>query len=112
VAKKQLKTAHVREHLELQQLGSMTYWQWRAFLKQYDGSGPRLFLSGFLELSKENPQHVGDPFGDTCFPNSVQYPKVPRGVVCQISAFAFHRKTTQVPHAAYLAIPAQMTRLL
>jgi predicted transcriptional regulator of viral defense system len=32
--------------------------------------------------------------------------KVPRGVVCLISALAFHRMTTQVPHAVYLAIPA------
>lgn len=32
--------------------------------------------------------------------------KVPRGVVCLISALAFHRMTTQIPHAVYLAIPA------
>ena len=32
--------------------------------------------------------------------------KVPRGVVCLISALALHRMTTQVPHAVYLAIPA------
>ena len=32
--------------------------------------------------------------------------KVPKGVVCLISALAFHRMTTQVPHAVYLAIPA------
>jgi predicted transcriptional regulator of viral defense system len=32
--------------------------------------------------------------------------KVPRGIVCLISALAFHRMTTQVPHAVYLAIPA------
>jgi len=30
--------------------------------------------------------------------------KVPRGVVCLISALAFHRMTTQIPHAVYLAI--------
>lgn len=32
--------------------------------------------------------------------------KVPRGVVCLISALAFHQLTTQVPHAVYLAIAA------
>ena len=32
--------------------------------------------------------------------------KVPKGVVCLISALAFHRMTTQIPHAVYLAIPA------
>jgi predicted transcriptional regulator of viral defense system len=32
--------------------------------------------------------------------------KVPRGVVCLISALSFHQMTTQVPHAIYLAIPA------
>ena len=32
--------------------------------------------------------------------------KVPQGVVCLISALAFHSMTTQIPHAVYLAIPA------
>jgi predicted transcriptional regulator of viral defense system len=32
--------------------------------------------------------------------------KVPRGVVCLISALSLHRMTTQIPHAVYLAIPA------
>jgi predicted transcriptional regulator of viral defense system len=32
--------------------------------------------------------------------------KVPRGVVCLISALAFHHMTTQIPHAVHLAIPA------
>lgn len=32
--------------------------------------------------------------------------KVPRGVICLISALAFHQMTTQVPHAVYLAIGA------
>ena len=32
--------------------------------------------------------------------------KVPQGIVCLISALAFHRMTTQIPHAVYLAIPA------
>lgn len=32
--------------------------------------------------------------------------KVPRGVICLISALAFHHMTTQVPHAVYLAIAA------
>jgi predicted transcriptional regulator of viral defense system len=32
--------------------------------------------------------------------------KVPKGVVCLISALAIHRMTTQIPHAVYLAIPA------
>jgi predicted transcriptional regulator of viral defense system len=32
--------------------------------------------------------------------------KVPKGVICLISALAFHRMTAQVPHAVYLAIEA------
>ncbi len=32
--------------------------------------------------------------------------KVPRGVICLISALAFHQMTTQIPHAVYLAIGA------
>jgi len=32
--------------------------------------------------------------------------KVPRGVICLISALAFHRISSQVPHAVYLAIAA------
>jgi predicted transcriptional regulator of viral defense system len=32
--------------------------------------------------------------------------KVPRGVICLISALAFHNMTAQVPHSVYLAIPA------
>lgn len=32
---------------------------------------------------------------------------VPRGVICLISALAFHHLTTQVPQAVYLAIPAK-----
>jgi predicted transcriptional regulator of viral defense system len=31
--------------------------------------------------------------------------KVPRGVICLISALAFHGITTQIPHFVYLAIP-------
>jgi predicted transcriptional regulator of viral defense system len=32
--------------------------------------------------------------------------KVPKGVICLISALAFHQMTAQVPHAVYLAIAA------
>ena len=32
--------------------------------------------------------------------------KVPRGVICLVSALAFRQMTTQVPHSVYLAIPA------
>ena len=32
--------------------------------------------------------------------------RVPRGVVCLISALAYHELTTQVPHAIYLALPS------
>jgi predicted transcriptional regulator of viral defense system len=31
--------------------------------------------------------------------------KVPRGVICLISALAFHHLTTQVPHQIYVALP-------
>jgi predicted transcriptional regulator of viral defense system len=31
--------------------------------------------------------------------------RVPRGVICLISALAFHDLTTQVPHEVYLAVP-------
>lgn len=32
--------------------------------------------------------------------------KVPRGVICLLSALAHYQMTTQIPHAVYLAIPA------
>jgi predicted transcriptional regulator of viral defense system len=32
--------------------------------------------------------------------------RVPRGVICLISALAYHDLTTQVPHAIYLALPS------
>ena len=32
--------------------------------------------------------------------------KVPKGVICLISALAFHQMTTEVPHTVYLAIAA------
>jgi predicted transcriptional regulator of viral defense system len=31
--------------------------------------------------------------------------RVPRGVICLVSALAFHELTTQVPHEVYLAVP-------
>jgi predicted transcriptional regulator of viral defense system len=31
--------------------------------------------------------------------------RVPRGVICLLSALAFHNLTTQVPHEVYLAVP-------
>jgi predicted transcriptional regulator of viral defense system len=37
---------------------------------------------------------------------------VPRGVVCLISALAFHEITTQIPHAVDLALPAHAHRPL
>lgn len=36
--------------------------------------------------------------------------KVPRGVICLISALAFHDLTTQVPHAVYVALPNEAER--
>ena len=32
--------------------------------------------------------------------------KVPRGVICLVSALAFREMTTQIPHSVYIAIPA------
>lgn len=31
--------------------------------------------------------------------------KIPRGVICLVSALAFHELTTQVPHQVYVAVP-------
>jgi predicted transcriptional regulator of viral defense system len=31
--------------------------------------------------------------------------RVPKGVICLVSALAFHELTTQVPHEVYLAVP-------
>jgi predicted transcriptional regulator of viral defense system len=36
--------------------------------------------------------------------------RVPKGVICLISALAFHELTTQIPHAIYLALPNQAER--
>lgn len=35
--------------------------------------------------------------------------RIPKGVVCLISALAFHKLTTQIPHKVYLALP-ELTR--
>jgi len=32
--------------------------------------------------------------------------KIPRGVICLISALAFHEITTQIPHFVYVALPS------
>jgi predicted transcriptional regulator of viral defense system len=31
--------------------------------------------------------------------------RIPKGIICLISALAFHRLTTQIPHAVYIALP-------
>lgn len=36
--------------------------------------------------------------------------KIPHGVICLISALAFHEITTQIPHFVYVAIPSQAHR--
>lgn len=33
--------------------------------------------------------------------------KIPHGVICLISALAFHELTTQIPHFVYVALPSQ-----
>src|SRR5215216_5222227 len=33
--------------------------------------------------------------------------KIPHGVICLISALAFHEITTQIPHFVYVALPSQ-----
>lgn len=33
--------------------------------------------------------------------------KIPRGVICLISALAFHEITTQIPHFVYVALPSK-----
>jgi predicted transcriptional regulator of viral defense system len=46
----------------------------------------------------------GKPLGNPDFVTVAL--KVPKGVICLISALAFHQMTAQVPHAVYLAISA------
>ncbi|MBP7693818.1 MAG: type IV toxin-antitoxin system AbiEi family antitoxin domain-containing protein, partial [Anaerolineales bacterium] len=36
--------------------------------------------------------------------------KIPQGVICLISALAFHDLTTQIPHAVHVAVPAGAER--
>ncbi len=40
--------------------------------------------------------------------------RVPKGVICLVSALAFHNLTTQIPHAVYVALPidAEKPRLV
>ena len=33
--------------------------------------------------------------------------KIPKGVICLISALSFHELTTQIPHQVYVALPSQ-----
>ncbi|MBS0615735.1 MAG: type IV toxin-antitoxin system AbiEi family antitoxin domain-containing protein [Verrucomicrobia bacterium] len=44
---------------------------------------------------------------DPAFPDFVPVvKKIPRGVICLVSALAFHEITTQIPHFVYVALPA------
>jgi predicted transcriptional regulator of viral defense system len=36
--------------------------------------------------------------------------QVPRGVICLVSALSFHRLTTQIPHAVYVALPSEVRK--
>lgn len=36
--------------------------------------------------------------------------KIPHGIICLISALAFHQITTQIPHFVYVALPSQAHR--
>ncbi|MCG3174992.1 MAG: hypothetical protein GMKNLPBB_03326 [Myxococcota bacterium] len=51
-------------------------------------------LAGLLPLSSPDLATVGK--------------RVPKGVVCLISALAFHELTTQIPHVVHLALPRNM----
>jgi predicted transcriptional regulator of viral defense system len=60
---------------------------------------------GILESLSRGLYRLADapPLGD---PDLVSVARrVPRGVICLISALAFHDLTTQIPHEIYLAIP-------
>ncbi len=46
------------------------------------------------------------PMSDPDLPTIAK--RVPRGVVCLVSALAFHELTTQIPHAVHLALPRNM----
>ena len=37
--------------------------------------------------------------------------RVPGGVICLISALAFHEITTQIPHAVYMALPLSLIHI-
>ena len=45
------------------------------------------------------------------YPDFVQVAlRVPRGVICLISALAFHNLTTKIPHKVYIALPQTVSR--
>ena len=61
--------------------------------------------SGVLEVISRGVYHLvdGSPLGN---PDLVTVAtRVPGGVICLISALAFHQLTTQIPHAVHVALP-------
>lgn len=61
--------------------------------------------SGVLEVVSRGVYRLADspPLGN---PDLVTVAtRVPAGVICLISALAFHELTTQIPHQVHLALP-------
>jgi len=60
---------------------------------------------GFLERVSRGRYRLGDlpPLSNPDF--AVVSLRIPRAVICLISALAFHELTTEVPHQVYIALP-------
>ncbi len=69
------------------------------------GTIERMLANGTLERLSRGLYRLADA---EPLPNpdlTVVAAKVPQGVICLISALAFHELTTQIPHEVYVAIP-------
>ena len=69
------------------------------------GTIERMLKQGTLERLSRGLYRLTDA---EPFPNpdlAVVAAKIPQGVICLISALAFHDLTTQIPHEVYVAIP-------
>lgn len=71
----------------------------------YSGDLTGMKKEGIIEQISRGIYRVSNTEPDTHNDLAVVSLKIPRGVICLISALSFHDITTQIPHAVYIALP-------